>query len=54
MMYVLGIMYAVLMGAVAGWFFYNACAGAKKDRLRAGVMWGVGIAIISALTAFGD
>ena len=53
MMYVLGAMYAILVGSVAGWFFYNACVGSKKDRLRAGIMWGVGIAIISVLAAFG-
>jgi hypothetical protein len=46
-------MYAILMGVVAGWFFYNACAGAKKNRFRAGVMCGVGVAIISILAAFG-
>lgn len=54
MMYVLGAMYAILVGLVAGWFFYNACAGSKKDRLLAGIMWGVGIAFISVLAAFGD
>jgi hypothetical protein len=53
MMYVLGVMYAILVGSVAGWFFYNACAGSKKDRLCAGIMWGVSIAIISVLAAFG-
>lgn len=53
MMYVLGAMYAILVGFVSGWFFYNACAGSKKDRLRAGIMWGVGIAIIATLAAFG-
>ncbi len=53
MMYVLGAMYAVLVGSVTGWFFYNACAGSKKDRLCAGIMWGVGVAIISVLAAFG-
>ena len=53
MMYVIGAMYAVLVGSVAGWFFYNACVGSKKDRLYAGIMWGVGIAIISVLAAFG-
>ena len=53
MMYVFGAMYAVLVGSVAGWFFYNACAGSKKDRFCAGIMWGVGIAIISVLAAFG-
>ena len=53
MMYVLGVMYAALVGSVAGWFFYNACAGSKKDRLRAGIIGGVGIAIISVAAAFG-
>lgn len=51
--YVIGAMYAGLVGSVSGWFFYNACAGSKKDRLRAGIMWGVGIAIISVFAAFG-
>lgn len=53
MKYVLIAMYAILVGSVAGWFFYNACVGSKKDRLRAGIMWGVGAAIISILSAFG-
>ena len=53
MMYVLGAMYAVLVGSVAGWFFYNACAGSKKDRLRAGIIAGIGLGIISAFAAFG-
>lgn len=53
MMYVIGAMYAALVGSVSGWFFYNACAGSKKDRLRAGIMWGVGIAVIATLAAFG-
>ena len=53
MMYVLGAMYAILVGLVSGWFFYHACMGSKKDRLRAGIMWGVGIAIIATLAAFG-
>jgi ABC-type uncharacterized transport system permease subunit len=53
MMYVIGAMYAVLIGVVGGWFFYNVCVGPKKDRLRAGVIWGVGIAIIATLAAFG-
>jgi hypothetical protein len=53
MMYVIGAMYAILVGSVTGWFFYNACAGSKKDRLCAGIMWGMGIAIISVLAAFG-
>jgi hypothetical protein len=54
MMYVFGAMYAVLVGLASGWTFYEASAGPKKDRLRAGIMWGVGIAIIVALVAFGD
>lgn len=53
MMYVLGTMYAILMGSVGGWFFYNACAGSKKDRLRVGIVWGVGVAIIATLAVFG-
>lgn len=52
-MYVLSAMYAILVGSVAGWFFYNACAGSKKDRLCAGIIGGVVIAIISILPAFG-
>ena len=52
-MCVFSAMYAMLMGFVSGWFIYNACAGPKKDRLRAGIAWGVGIAIISILAAFG-
>lgn len=53
MEYVIGAMYAGLVGSVGGWFFYHACIGSKKDRLRAGIMWGVGIAIIAVLAAFG-
>lgn len=53
MEYVFGLLYASLVGYVSGWFFYMACMGSKKDRLRAGIMWGVGIAIISVLAAFG-
>lgn len=53
MEYVFGVLYASLVGSVSGWFFYMACMGSKKDRLRAGIMWGVGIAIISVLAAFG-
>jgi hypothetical protein len=52
-MYVFGAIYAILMGLVSGWIFYNACAGSKKDRLRTGAIWGVGIAIIATLAAFG-
>lgn len=53
MEYVFGVLYAGLVGSVSGWFFYMACMGSKKDRLRAGIMWGVGVAIISILAAFG-
>ena len=53
MMYVIGAMYAVLIGALGGWFFYNICVGPKKDRLSVAIVWGVGVAIISALAAFG-
>jgi hypothetical protein len=53
MMYVLGAMYATLMGLVGGWFFYNICVGSKKDRLGVGIAWGVGVAIIAILAAFG-
>lgn len=52
-MYVIGAMYAILIGLVSGWIFYNACAGSKKDRLRVGIVWGVGTAIIAILAAFG-
>ena len=50
MMYVLG---AILIGVVGGWFFYNICVGPKKDRFCVAIVWGVGIAIIFALAAFG-
>ena len=53
MEYVFGLLYAILIGSVAGWCFYHACAGSKKDRLCASIMWGVGIAIISVFAAFG-
>ena len=53
MEYVFGLLYAVLVGSVTGWYFYNACAGSKKDRLRAGIIAGIGFGIISALAAFG-
>lgn len=53
MMYVLGAMYAILVGSVAGWFFYNACVGPKRDRLSVAIVWGAGVAIISVLAAFG-
>lgn len=53
MMYVFGAMYAILITVAGGWFFYNVCVGPKKDRLYVAIMWGVGVAIISALAAFG-
>jgi hypothetical protein len=53
MMYVLGAMYAMLVGLGSGWFFYNACAGSKKDRLRTSIMWGVSLAIIATFVVFG-
>ena len=53
MMYVLAIMWGVLAGYVSGWYFYNACAGSKKDRLQAGIIAGIGIGIISALASIG-
>ena len=53
MKYVLGIIYAILIGILGGWSIYNSCAGSKKDRLFAGVIWGVGIAIIFILVVFG-
>ena len=53
MEYIFSLLYAVLVGAVAGWYFYNACAGSKKDRLRAGIIAGVGFGIIFILSAFG-
>lgn len=53
MMYVIGAMYAVLIGVMGGWFFYNVCVGPKKDRLSVAIVWGVGVAIIATLAAFG-
>ena len=53
MEYVIGALHAILMGWVGGWFFYNASPGSKKDRLCVGILWGVGVAIISVLAAFG-
>ena len=53
MKYVLGIIYAILIGILGGWSIYNSCAGSKKDRLFAGIIWGVGIAIIFILVVFG-
>lgn len=52
-MYVIGTIYAILMGLVGGWFFYNTCTGSKKDRLSVAIVWGVGVAIIAILAAFG-
>lgn len=53
MMYVIGTIYSILIGCVSGWFFYHALIGAKKDRLHASIMWGIGLAIISFICAFG-
>lgn len=53
MMYVLATAWGVLAGYVSGWIMYNACAGSKRDRLRAGIMWGIGIGIICALASIG-
>ena len=53
MMYVLGAMYAILVGSVIGWLFYNICVGPKRDRLSVAIVWGTGVAIISVLAAFG-
>ena len=53
MEYVIGAVGAVLISVMGGWFFYNACIGPKKDRLSVAIVWGVGIAIIFALGAFG-
>ena len=53
MKYVLGIIYAILLGVAGGWSIYNFCAGSKKDRLFAGVIWGVGIAISFILVVIG-
>ena len=49
MMYVFGMMYALLVGFVSGWFMYNACAGSKRDHLSAVILWGIGMTIISIL-----
>lgn len=54
MKYVFGIIYAILMGILGGWSLYNFCAGSKKDRLFASVIYGGGIMIISILTVFGS
>lgn len=53
MMYVFATTWSVLAGYVSGWYFYNACAGSKKARLRAGIIAGIGIGIISALASIG-
>lgn len=53
MIYVFAIMWGALVGCVSGWYFYNACAGSKNARLRAGIIAGIGFGIISALAAFG-
>ena len=53
MTYVLSIIYAILLGVAGGWSIYNFCAGSKKDRLFTGIIWGVGITIISILIVFG-
>lgn len=53
MLYAFLVFYGLLTGYVSGWFFYMACMGSKKDRLRAGIMWGIGIGIISVLAAIG-
>ena len=52
MKYVLGIIYAILIGLIGGWSFYNFCAGSKKDRIYTSIICGVGIAIIFALAIF--
>lgn len=53
MMYVLGSLWGVLAGCVSGYIMYQACAGPKRDRVKLGVMWGVGIGIISFASAIG-
>lgn len=53
MKYVLGIIYAILLGVAGGWSIHNSCAGSKKDRLFAGIIWGVGITIVSIFVVFG-
>lgn len=53
MMYVLETICVILIGVVGGWLFYNICVGPKKDRLCVAIVWGVGVAIISVLAAFG-
>lgn len=54
MKYVLGMIYSILIGILGGWSLYNFCAGSKKDRLFASVIYGGGITIISILTVFGS
>lgn len=53
MLYAFLVFYGLLTGYVSGWFFYMACMGSKKDRLCAGIMWGIGIGIISVIAAIG-
>lgn len=53
MMYVLNIMWGALAGGVSGWLFYNALMGAKKDRMRGAILWGMGIGIICFICAVG-
>lgn len=53
MKYVLGIIYSILIGILGGWSLYNFCTGSKKDRICAGINWGVGITTISILAVFG-
>ena len=52
MKYVLGMIYAILIGILGGWSFYNFCAGSKKDRICTSIIYGVGIAIFSAFAIF--
>lgn len=53
MMYAFLIFYGLLISSVSGWFFYNAYTGSKKNRLLAGIKWGIVIGIISVLAAIG-
>ncbi len=39
MKYLFGIIFAILIGILGGWSIYNSCAGSKKDRLFAGIIW---------------
>ena len=54
MKYVLGMIYSILIGILGGWSLYNFCAGSKKDRLFASIIYGGGITIISILAVFGS